>query len=456
MVPNIFIRGALPLAVGLAGASTSVRAQALDSLVARAVAVSPTVRAGDARIVAAQARVSPAGLRADPMLMAGIQNMPAFSPGFSDEMTMKMVGVSQTIPLGGKLRVARSVAEAEVAVATETRRAAVLEVGRDIRLAAFDVGYVNRALAVVERNRVTLTDIISAAEIRFATGTASGSGAPMGGTPAASGLADILRARAEAAKLGEQASILREQRRAALAAINALLSRPSDDSVNGATIPEWVERAAVAADAGDVRFESAVLGSHAAGSPLPTVDSLQKLARVHSGQIRMPGVMIAVQALRAELAARERRPDIEASLQYGQRDGMPDMLTATVSIPLQLRRKDRQDQIIVAERSELAALEAERAAAINRVNAEVARLHATAERARTQLALYKTAMISQAQLGVDAATVAFRSGTGSLRAVLDAQAMVFNSEIGYHQALLDFARAIAELQQLVGTEVLHD
>jgi outer membrane protein TolC len=63
-------------------------------------------------------------------------------------------------------------------------------------------------------------------------------------------------------------------------------------------------------------------------------------------------------------------------------------------------------------------------------------------------------MIPQAQLGVDAALVAFRSGTGSLRAVLDAQTMVFNAEVEYHQALLEFARTIAELQQVVGAEVL--
>jgi outer membrane protein TolC len=456
MSSNILIRGKLRVAAAFALVSSAASAQSLDSLVARAIAASPTVRAAEARIASAQARVGPAGIRPDPMLMAGIQNMPAFSPGFGDEMTMKMVGVSQMIPLGGKLRVARSVAEAEVTVATETRRAALLDVERNVRLAAFDIGYVDRALTVVERNRVTLGDIISAAEIRFGTGTASGGGGGMGSGPASSGLADILRARAEAAKLGEQAAMLHEQRRAAIAAINAMLGRPSADSVSGAGIPASLERVAVAPDASAVRFESAVLGSRAAGSPLLSVDSLQKLARANSAEIRVPAAMIAVQALRAELATRERRPDIEASVQYGQRDGMPDMLTATVSIPLQLRRKDRQDQMVTAERSELAAIEADRAAAINRVNAEIARLHAMAERARTQLALYKTAMIPQAQLGVEAATVAFRSGTESLRAVLDAQTMVFNSEIAYHLALLDFARAIAELQQVVGTEVLHD
>ena len=57
--------------------------------------------------------------------------------------------------------------------------------------------------------------------------------------------------------------MLHEQRRAAIAVINALFGRPSADSVNGAGIPATATRSSVAADAGAVRFESAVLGSRA-------------------------------------------------------------------------------------------------------------------------------------------------------------------------------------------------
>jgi cobalt-zinc-cadmium efflux system outer membrane protein len=131
------------------------------------------------------------------------------------------------------------------------------------------------------------------------------------------------------------------------------------------------------------------------------------------------------------------------------------MLSVSVSMPLQLRRRERQDRYVLAERSELAAREAERDDAVNRVNAEVARLHSAAEGARTQLGLYRAAMIPQARLGVDAATVSFTSSGGSLRSVLDAQTMVFNAEIAYQQALADFARTIAELERVVGTEVIH-
>ena len=429
-------------------------AQAIDSLVQKSLATSPRMLAASARVTAAESRVGPAGVRPDPMLMAGVQNLPAFSPGFGDEMTMKMIGISQTIPRGGKLGSAKAVAAADVLVAREARRGVALELERDIRLAAYDAAYADRALAVIERNRGALVDLISAAEIRFGTGSAGSGASGMAASGQSSGLADLLRARVEAARLGEQASMLLEQRRAAIGTLNALLGRSDEAPVDSLAIPSALERAAVAESCSDVRFESAVLGSRAAASPLLPVDSLQALARSSNAEVRMRAAMAAVQAARVDLAVRERKPDIEASLQYGQRDGFADMITATLSIPLQLHRKDRQDRYVIAERADLTAAEAESEGAARQVNADIARLHAMAERSRTQLALYKTAMIPQAQLGVDAALVAFRSGTGSLRAVLDAQTMVFNAEVEYHQALLEFARTIAELQQVVGAEVL--
>jgi cobalt-zinc-cadmium efflux system outer membrane protein len=142
----------------------------IDSLVTAAMATNPRIRAADARIAAAVARVGPAGLRPDPMLMAGIQNLPALEPGFGDFMTMKMVGITQTIPLGGKLEAARSLAQAEVEVARESRRSASLDLGRDVRLAAYDIAYADRALAIIEQSRATLANMLAAAEIRFGTG----------------------------------------------------------------------------------------------------------------------------------------------------------------------------------------------------------------------------------------------------------------------------------------------
>jgi cobalt-zinc-cadmium efflux system outer membrane protein len=89
-----------------------------DSLVAQALAASPRIRAAGSRLDAARARIAPAGARSDPMLMAGLQNVPVSSPSLgADEMTMKMVGVSQVLPYPGKLPLARAAAEHEAEAA---------------------------------------------------------------------------------------------------------------------------------------------------------------------------------------------------------------------------------------------------------------------------------------------------------------------------------------------------
>lgn len=448
---------ALTLAIAaraLGAQVASAQIQPVDSLIRLSLVTHPSVRAADARIAAAQSRVVPAGLRPDPMLMVGLQNLPATRPGFGDEMTMKMVGVTQTIPRGGKLALAREVAEREVAIAVEARRGVVLGLERNARVAGYDITYVDRALAVLEKSRAAMVELIAAAEIRFGTGTAAPSAGAMGAGASSGGLADILRARVELANLAEQAVMLREQRGAAVAAIRAVTGGGAD--FLSARMPPRLERAAVAAEPTAIRFESAALGARVAGSPLPSADSLGAIALAQNPDLRMQSAMVAAQAIRAELVARERRPDWDVSVQYGQRDGYPDMLAATVSMPLQLHRSQRQDRYLAAERSELAVQEADRDALKRRIEAELLRLRADAERSRTQLALYKTASIPQAQLAADAATVAFRSGSGSLRAVLDAQMSVFNAEIAYHKALTDFARTIAELEALVGAEVIHD
>ena len=106
------MRGALiiPLLVGAAPSLAQERAAIGDSLVAKAFAANPHLRAAEAQASAARARVGPAGAWPDPMLMAGIQNLPltresaaghAISAG-ADPMTMKMVGATQTVPYPGK------------------------------------------------------------------------------------------------------------------------------------------------------------------------------------------------------------------------------------------------------------------------------------------------------------------------------------------------------------------
>ena len=193
--------------VAAQGSAPANIANDLDSLIARALVVSPTARAASLRVSAARARVGPAGARPDPLLMAALQNQPL--SGARDPMTMHMIGISQTIPYPGKLPLRTRAAQREVDATMAVVDATRLDIARQVRAAYYEIAYADRALLILEQNRDVLADVIRVTEVHYSVGTGSQQ--------------DVLRARVEATRLGDDASALREQRRAQVAALNALL-----------------------------------------------------------------------------------------------------------------------------------------------------------------------------------------------------------------------------------------
>ena len=443
---------ALPLRIGLAqtaissgmppaaGVSTADSAN-LDSLIARAETASPAIRAAAARAEAARHRVAAAGARPDPMLMAGVQNFPPGEPSFDDFMTMKMVGLSQTIPYPGKRSLSTRSARHELLAALAMVDHARLEVTAAVRQAYYDLAYLDRALAITDRNQRLVVDFMKAAEARYGVGSANQE--------------DVLRLRIQAARMGEEAVGLIEQRNATLAQLNAVLDRESTTPVSAPRIPPRLARAAIADSAGEIRFVSALIGARAADSPLPLLQTLQEVAVRHNAMLRAQRATIAAQAARVELAQKAHLPDFDITLSYGQRDRLSDMVTALVSVPIPLQKGRKQDAFVAESRADLAAAEAEHRERSNAVRSEVARLHAELERDRAHLALYAKAILPQGSAAFTAAAAGYSVGRSDLLSLLDAQATLFTYETTYARILTDFARTLVELERIVGEEVLQ-
>lgn len=439
---------------------TSVRdsagADSVDALVESALAVNPALRAARLRLAAARARVRPAGLWLDPRLMLGIVNLPLGSMATAtdahgtplpsagsgpDEMTMKMVGLEQTVPYPGKLSLRRRVAEREVDAAQAAVDVVMLRTAQEVRAAYYEIAFLDRALEIINRNQQVLADFIRITESRYSVGVA--------------GQEDVLKARVEAARLAESAVTLVEQRRAMLARLNAVLDRATDAPITAPQVPVRIARAAVAETADRIRFVSAALGARAGDSPLPPLPDLQEMAVRESPVLREEAAMLSAQAARVELARKDYLPDFDVSLQYGQRGGgLPDMVTALVSVPVPIQKRRRQDAYVAAERAELASLEAEYRARQNEVRSEVARLYSELERQRAQLALYVKAIIPQGRASLTSAISSYQVGRVEFLTVLDNQSTLFNYETEYFRSLTDFAKTLAELERVVGKEIL--
>lgn len=426
-------------AAGAALAQTPARVDSISAEVSvqEAIAANPLVRAARIRVEAARARAMTSGLRPDPTFMAGLLNVPVRGAPFEDFMTMKMIGISQNFPLGGKRGVRRSIAELEVEVAAANADAAARDVERDVKAAYYELAFLAAARDIVKRNQDLLVTFIRVAEARYSAGL--------------TGQQDALKAQVEASSLAGTAVELSERERSLRARLSSLTG---NTAATVTAIPDKIRRAAVG-QPNNIHFESPALGSRVADSPLPELGWLQEAALRNNPELRAQTGMVAAQLATLQLTRRERIPDIDVSLQYGQRDGYPDMVSAAVSVPIPLQRRRMQKVFIKESEAELGALQFDRDAKANAIRADVARLVSEIERTRAQLALIIKIILPQSRASLNSSLASYEVGKSEFLGVLDAQASLFKLETEYARLLSDFATGVAELERITGMEVVR-
>ena len=421
------------------GPVSAGQAQELDTLMALARRSSPSVSAAEARVRAASAGVSPAAALPDPMLMGGVVNLPLGSPGFREEMTMRMLGVEQTLPFPGKRGLRRKAAEHEMEAAEAELEDARRHAARDVASAYFEAVLADTLARLVERQHGLLLALERAAHAAYAAGRG--------------GQDEPLRAQTELVRLSADVAGLHVERIRAVARVNALLGRSSLVPVVTAGYPDRMRRAALV-ETGEVRFADTTLGARALGSPLPRAESLQSAVLTSSPMISAHLAELAAQSARVELARRDARPDPTLSLQYGQRSGMADMISATVSLPVALWRGRKQGQVTAVELATLSALEHEHHRMAAELEAEVLDLVQTAEMHRTRLALYHAGVLPRARAAAEAALAGYRNGRTSFQVVLDSFMSLYTYEESVLRLLTEFAKTVVALEALTGREVV--
>ncbi len=435
------LAGQVTVPASVAGDAVSQPAH-LPALIARARAANPEIRAMDESVAAARARATAAGALPDPMLGVGLVNALVSDPLSSEDfMTMRVVEVGQRLPYPGKLDLEREAARWDVAAVEAERERVELEVVASIEGLYYELFFLNRSLTIAGDNRALLEDFVSVTEARYGVGTGSQQ--------------DVLKAQVEVNRLGDELLALENRRTAALARLNALLDRPSAASIGEPAIPERIVEAAVRVPGTQVRFTSAALESDSDVGPIPSLATLQRRAERQSPMLAAHLARIEAQRAAAEVAGKAALPDFDVSAGYGQRSGREDMITVMVSVPIPIFKGGKQDRLAVAERAELASLEAGHRAMINDIHAEVAELHASLVRTRDHLALLREGILPQARASLESAVAAYPVATVDFLTLLDNQATLFRHEIDYYRLLTDFAQDLAKLEQIIGGEVLQ-
>lgn len=408
--------GAMLLAAAcFALAPPPARAQAslaFEQAIAIAQARSLRLRAHDAAIRAAQDMAVAAGQLPDPVVKAGISNLPVNGADrFSiarDFMTMRSIGVMQEFTRSDKraARAARYESQAQ-AVAAE-REAALAELQRGTAAAWFDLHYAQQieAMLVEQRDETRLQVDAADAAYRAARGAQ----------------ADVFAARGAVAHIDDRLAQARRE-------IDTARSE----------LARWIGEASAlplgSAPPGDrLPFAAEALAAHLQAHPRLQVLDRQRDTRQADAQI----------------AQSNQRADWTVELMVSQRGSrFSDMVSVQVSIPLQLDRRHRQDRELSARLAAVDQIEAERQEAQREVQAQANALLVAWRNSRERLAFYASTILPLATQRRLAALAGYRAGSGTLDSVLAARRDEIDARIDQLRIAIESARLWTQLAYLI-------
>ena len=411
-------------ALSLIGWLATAAAQAplsLPSLIEEALANNPSLATLQYRLEVARARIPQAGSLMDPMLKFEFDNVPLSDFDFdSTPMSGKQLSISQRFPYWGKLDARERMAKhsaAAAGAAYEDREAAVVNI---VKQAYYTLAFLDRSIEITEQNEALLGDFIRIAQTKYSVGK---------------GLQqDVLKAQVSLSSLKDRLIVSRHRRLRVEAEMNSVLNRPPQAPL-GPT--PTIVQTAFAQDSEALQ--------RTAIEQRPMLNAMEE--RLHS--------------LRAaeDLARKEYRPDFDVSLGYRQRsfDRDPvegsDFVSAGVMLNLPIYRGRKQDQKLLETRARLRAAETEHHDHLQQVKTRVHQLCVDIAMHGEQVALFKTAIIPQADQSLASAITAYQVDRVDFLTLLNNQVTLFNFEIDYYRHLTDYERKLAELEAVVGARL---
>lgn len=371
------------------------------------LARNPSLIAMRETVVAAVARIRPAGALEDPMLSVSAAPRTVGSAGGPGGD----IEVSQALPWWGTLDARKEAARAEAEAASDDFQALRLQLAALARGTCADWVFVHQALKINAATRRVIQELHDMAQARYATGKA----------PAA----DVLETDVERTLLKQEQLGWQRQMTAVQARMNALLDRAPQ-----ARLPSPAELPSPEALPAEIVFERRAL-EHPA---LKALEAQQTAA-----------------ADKTRLAEKKRFPTFQVSAGYNSMwadSAMRPMVGLSFTVPIDQGKYRAEIDAAQAESLRAGAvLEEQRA----KLRADVVSDYAATVETARSFALSRDDLVPLAQDALKVALTEYATGKESFPEVLDAERRALEVELGLARMQADYFRRLAELDAASGT-----
>lgn len=381
----------------------------------------PAVRQSFARYRAALQRLPQVSALPDPML--------GFTQFFRSPETRvgpqtTMLTLSQRFPWFGKLSDKEKIAAKEAAALREQHEAQKDEVVRQLKLAYYDLAYIDRAIRIAEEDQALLEHYETLAQARYAQGV---------------GLQQaVVRLQAEITRVRNRLEQLRSQRVSAEAGLNTLLDLPARSPVGGIVL-ETRPRA-------EIHF-----------------DALTEIGRNRRPEVQAALLQIEKDEGRIHLARKSYWPDFTLGASFinvAGRSDAPGLLmppsqngkniygfTAGVNIPIRRRKYDAA--VIEATEDRIGSREGYRSI-LNSVEAAVRAVGFRIQTLEGQIALFERTLLPQAEQALRSTEAAYATGTLRVLDLLDSERVLLEVRLGLEQLRSEYMKSLAEMERAIG------
>ncbi|MCY3870725.1 MAG: TolC family protein [Gemmatimonadetes bacterium] len=392
----------------------------LDALIQEAVENNPNLSVLRARLAAFEAKIPQAGALEDPSFRFEVSNMPLSDFNLSSSpMSGNQFVVSQKFSLPGKQRARERSAQFASDSVAWLLRDRELAIVNAVKQPFFDLAYVIRAIAIMEKNRVLLQDLVRIARTKYAVGK---------------GLQqDVLKAQVSLSALDTELIALRAKKQLAEARLNLVLNRSPQsplgappDSIGLSSMPMTIDVLLAHADEGH-----------------PSLKAMDQSILMWQAEV--------------EVAKRNLWPDMTVSLGYRQRvfavnDPVKgsDFISVGVGIPLPVFGGRKQRQQIAEARANMREVEAQKTAERQQIHYEIQRLIIEVGQHRESAELFRTAMLPQAEQSLASALSGYRVDKVDFLTLLNNQMTLLNFEIAHYRHVIEHEKRVADLEAAVG------
>jgi cobalt-zinc-cadmium efflux system outer membrane protein len=375
----------------------------VESVVAIAKRLNPTVAAAALDFDAAVHKIGTAGVLADPTLILAAWDVNSLGVG------QRRFGVEQEFKLWGKYGLERNIALADAVAAKFQSRAIVTELIAQVVAAHGEYNAAYEAVGIAVEIKRQYDELLGLARSRYGAASINQE--------------DVIRAEVEAATA--EGDVVRRQgeQKSAAARLNALIGRPS--------------LAPLAAPTGFRVIKTISLAQ------------AQALARSANPMLALAGAQTNSAAQTKSLTDLNYYPDVTLGATYVQRPGTEDTgeFMAGFKVPLHYEVKDAEQR---AAGARLGAAQARAEALRLRIDGQIADTWFGVDALRKVVQIYVSRQLPPARSSVDNARNGFQAGSMDLFFVLEAQRRLRAVQLDLLKLKVELQTKYAEMERLAG------